>query len=96
VDYVFEWNPDKARRNKKQHGISFEQAIMVFKDPKAISIYDTEHSKGEDRWITLGLSVNHGLVVVCHTFQWISKSVARIRIFSSRKATRRERQQYSE
>ena len=96
MDYVFEWDPDKARRNKKQHGISFEQAAMVFKDPKAISMYDTEHSKGEDRWVTLGLSVNHGLVVVCHTFQWTSKSAARIRIFSSRKATRQERQQYSE
>ena len=96
MDYVFEWDPDKARRNKKQHGISFEQAAAVFKDPNAVSIYDTEHSKGEDRWVTLGLSVDHGLVVVCHTFQWTSKSAARIRIFSSRKATRQERQQYSE
>jgi hypothetical protein len=96
VDYVFEWDPNKARQNKKQHGISFEQAAAVFKDPNAVSIYDTEHSKGEDRWVTLGLSVDHGLVVVCHTFQWTSKSAARIRIFSSRKATRQERQQYSE
>ena len=96
MDYVFEWDPNKARQNKKQHGISFEQAAAVFKDPNAVSIYDTEHSKGEDRWVTLGLSVDHGLVVVCHTFQWTSKSAARIRIFSSRKATRQERQQYSE
>ena len=96
MDYVFEWDPSKAQQNKKKHGISFELAATVFTDPKAISLYDTEHSKDEERWVTLGLSVNHGLVVVCHTFQPISKSAARIRIFSSRKATRRERRQYLE
>jgi uncharacterized DUF497 family protein len=96
VDYIFEWDADKARRNKKKHGISFEQAATVFTDPKAISLYDTEHNKEEDRWVTLGLSVNHGLVIVCHTFQWMGQSAARIRIFSSRKATQCERRQYSE
>jgi uncharacterized DUF497 family protein len=96
VDYLFEWDPDKAKQNKKKHRISFEQAATVFTDPKAISLYDTEHSKDEDRWITLGLSDNHGLAIVCHTFQWIDKSSARIRIFSSRKATTRESRQYSE
>ena len=96
VDFNFEWDPAKAQHNKKKHGLSFEQAATVFTDPKAISLYDTEHCEDEDRWITLGLSANHGLVIVCHTFQWIGKSGARIRIFSSRKATRRESRQYSE
>lgn len=96
MDYIFEWDPDKAQQNRKKHGISFEQAAMVFTDPKAISLYDTEHSKDEDRWVTLGLSVSHGLVIVCHTFQWVGKSAARIRIFSSRKATKRESRQYLE
>jgi len=87
----------RTRPNKiKKHGISFELAATVFTDPKAISLYDPEHSKDEDRWVTLGLSANHGLVVVCHTFQWINKPAARIRIFSSRKATRRESRQYLE
>ena len=59
MDYIFEWDPDKAQQNKKKHGISFEQAATVFTDPNAISLYDTGHSKDEDRWITLGLSENH-------------------------------------
>lgn len=96
MDYTFEWDPDKAQRNKKKHGISFEQAATVFRDPRAISLYDAEHSKGEERWITLGLSADLGLVIVCHTFEWMGASAARIRIFSSRKATQRESRQYSE
>jgi len=96
MDYNFEWDPGKAQQNKEKHGISFEQAATVFNDPQAISLYDTEHSKGEDRWVTLGVSEKHGLIVVCHTFQWISKSEAHVRVFSSRKATKREIRQYSE
>lgn len=96
MDYIFEWDPDKAQQNKKKHGISFDQAATVFTDPMAISIYDTEHSKDEDRWVTLGLSANHGVIIACHTYLRIDESTARIRIFSSRKATKRESQQYSD
>jgi hypothetical protein len=96
VEYTFEWDPDNAQRNKNKHGISFEQAATVFRDPRAISLYDAEHSKGEERWITLGLSADLGLVIVCHTYGWTGTSTARIRIFSSRKATQRESRQYAE
>ncbi len=92
----FEGDPGEAQRNKKKHGIGFEQAAAVFSDPRALSLYDAEHSTNEDRWISLGLSGTSGLVVVCHTFEWIDSSTARIRIFSCRKAIRREQRQYSE
>ena len=95
-EYIFEWDPDKAIRNQEKHGISFEQAATVFRDPRAVSLYDIEHSKREDRWITLGLSASRGLLVVCHTFEWVDPSVARIRIFSCRKATQHESRQYAE
>ena len=75
-EYIFVWDPDKAGRNQKKHRIGFEPAATVFKDPRAISIYDIEHSRQEDRWITLGLSADHGLLVVCHTFEWVDPSVA--------------------
>jgi hypothetical protein len=78
AQYLFEWDPDKATRNRSKHGVGFEQAAAVFKDPQAVSVYDVEHSKREDRWITLGLSADRGLLVVCHTFEWIDPSVARI------------------
>jgi uncharacterized DUF497 family protein len=53
--YQFEWDPIKAQRNLKQHGVSFEHATTVFADPAALSEFDDEHSQDEERWITLGL-----------------------------------------
>jgi hypothetical protein len=96
VEFNFEWDPKKARLNRQKHRVSFEQAATVFRDPRAISLYDEGHSKPEDRWITLGLSEGSGLVAVCHTFEQIDLTTARIRIISGRKATRHEIRQYSE
>ena len=96
MELNFEWDPKKARLNKQRHRISFEQAAGVFRDPRAVSIYDEAHSEPEDRWITLGLSETGGLLVVCHTFRQIDPSTVCIRIISGRKATQREMRQYSE
>ena len=37
MQYNFEWNPDKARRNFTKHGVTFDQATEVFKDPMALT-----------------------------------------------------------
>jgi len=39
VQYDFEWDPDKARRNRRKHRVSFEQGATVFRDPRAASLY---------------------------------------------------------
>lgn len=97
MQYNFEWDPRKNKRNNQKHGVGFEQAATVFRDPKAISIYDGEHSlKEEDRWITLGLSATGGMLVVHHTFEELDANTIRIRLFSSRKATKQEINQYLE
>ena len=96
MNYNFEWDPDKARKNEDKHGVSFENATTAFRDPRALSVYDDEHSATEDRWITLGLSETGAVVVVHHTFDDIDETTIRIRIFSSRKATKSEVEQYSE
>ena len=93
-EYQFEWDPSKAQRNVREHKVTFEEAVEVFSDLDALSQYDTEHSNGEDRWITLGMDQAGRLLVVCHTFQEITKVRARVRIFSARKATRGERRSY--
>jgi hypothetical protein len=49
INYNFEWDPNKARSNQVKHGISFEEAATVFRDPQALSIFDDEHSSNEDR-----------------------------------------------
>ena len=96
MKYNFEWDTNKAKINKYKHGVSFEDACTVLKDPKALTLFDEQHSEYEERWITLGLSFSGRLLVVCHTFKEINKKEAIIRIFSSRKATKREVNEYGE
>ncbi len=72
MEYNFECDPIKAKMNKGKHKVSFEDAATVFKDPRAISIFDTEHSGEQDRWISIGLASNGSLLVVHHTFNQIN------------------------
>jgi uncharacterized protein len=96
AQYNFEWDTEKARVNRAKHDVSFEEAATVFCDPQMLTIKDTEHSEHEERWITVGSSAAGRLLVVCHTFREEQKESAVVRIFSARKATRRERRQYEE
>ncbi|MEQ1628080.1 MAG: BrnT family toxin [Nitrospira sp.] len=91
--YKFEWDPAKARKNVRKHGIAFERAATIFLDSEALSEFDEQHSDHEDRWATLGLDAAGTLLVVCHTFDEIADG-ARVRIISARKATRNEAKQY--
>jgi len=92
--YQFEWDQRKARQNAKKHGVTFERAATVFLDPEALSMFDHEHSKDEDRWITLGLDRTGTLLVVCHTYGEETEESARIRIISARRGARKEAKQY--
>ena len=96
VNYNFEWDPKKAHSNQEKHGVSFEEAATVFLDPMAMTIYDPDHSETEDRWITMGISKNGRLLIVCHTFHKERQESVTLRIFSSRKANKRETQEYGE
>ena len=97
MQYNFEWDLEKNATNRKKHRVIFEQAATVFRDHRMLSLYDDEHSESEeDRWITLGLSAVSGLLVVHHTFEELDADTVKIRIFSSRKATKQEIKQYSE
>jgi uncharacterized DUF497 family protein len=96
MGYDFEWDPNKARLNRRKHGVAFEQAATVFRDPRAMSVFDDAHSGKEDRWITLGIAAIGGLLVVHHTFEHVDTHKVRIRIFSSRRATKSETDQYGE
>ena len=87
----FEWDENKNQTNQKKHGISFEEAKMVFYDEEALVRDDPEHSEEEERFIILGLSNKANLLVVCHCYR-ASETV--IRIISARKATKTESQYY--
>ena len=96
LQYDFEWDPAKERSNRTKNGVGFELAATVFHDPRALTIFDDTHSENEERWVTLGLSSNGRLLVVHHTFREEAASRTKIRIISSRKATRNETRQYGE
>ena len=87
----FEWDAKKAETNQTKHDVSFEEALTVFADPFARIFPDEEHSAEEFREIIIGYSARRQLVLVNFT-----GSDDRVRIFSARKATRRERKDYEE
>lgn len=51
---LFEYDPDKNRKNIEKHGISFKNAARVFFDYDRIELYDEAHSEDEDRYDTIG------------------------------------------
>ena len=85
----FEWDHEKSEKNLKKHGISFEEAETVFDDPLSYTFPDPDHSINEFREITIGLSVKNRLLIVCST-----ERNSKIRIFSSREASQKERKNY--
>ena len=74
----YEWHVRKAAANRAKHGVSQTGA-------------DPDHSAGENRFLTFGVSTRGRLLLVAHTEQGDT-----IRIISAREATRRERTIYEE
>ena len=85
----FDWDHRKAAANLKKHGVSFEEASTVFWDPLAATGADPDHSLGEQRWVTFGISDRGRLLVVAH-----AEAHDRIRIISARPATKIEQKIY--
>ncbi|KPA08778.1 protein containing DUF497 [Candidatus Magnetomorum sp. HK-1] len=96
VNYYFEWDPQKAAINLKKHRVKFEKAATIFKDPRALTIFDDEHSQYEERWVTIGMDNSANLLVVVHTYHEIDQNVSKIRIISAQKAKENEISQYME
>lgn len=93
--YKFEWDPTKAESNAKKHGVTFEKASAVFKDPLALSLFDQEQSDDDEgRWITLGLVDGQHYLVVVHTYRDAHSDTVTIRLISARPATKHEIAQY--
>lgn len=88
----FQWNPAKAALNVRKHGVSFEEARLVFDDACAMVSYDAEHSDREDRFLVLGLSGKLRLLVAAYSEP--GENV--VRIIMARKATAAEETEYEE
>ena len=87
----FEWDENKNRINIEKHGISFEKASSVFQDEESLVIADEEHSDKEERFVLIGFSFKANLLVVCHCYR---EKDTLIRIISTKKADKKERQKY--
>jgi len=90
----FEWDEAKAKTNERKHGVRFDDAILVFADPFAITEQDRIEG-GELRWQTIGLAGGVVLLLVAHTVRDEDEDEI-IRIISARKAARKERKRYDE
>jgi uncharacterized protein len=88
---IFEWEPRKAESNLRKHGVSFSEAATIFNDELSITVYDPDHSREEDRFITIGWSNRGRLIMVSHTDR-----NNHIRIISAREMTQVERKAYEE
>lgn len=91
---LFEWSDAKARTNIRKHGVSFELARSVFKDPRIILLADRVVD-GEQRWQAIGSAEGRILLMVAHTVNDNGED-ERIRIISARKASRQETRIYEE
>ena len=82
---TFKWDKKKATSNFRKHGVSCEEAATVFGDRLSLTVPDPDHSRGEERFIVIGLSALGRLLVVAHKEQSDT-----IRIISAPLATRGE------
>lgn len=86
---AFEWDPNKAAMNFRDHRVKFEDAVGVFSDGYAITIRDDESDPFEQRLVTLGLGIKGRLLAVVYTYRGEN-----IRVISARKAERHEEEEY--
>ncbi len=87
----FEWDPKKAKKNRRKHGVTFEEASSALRDSFSATAYDPDHSENENRFVTFGMSSRGRLLAVAHT-----ERANAVRIISVRPATNSERLIYEE
>jgi hypothetical protein len=85
----FEWHDAKAEANLQAHGVSFDLAKTVFKDPFAVERLDDREDYGEERLVIIGMAEGRVVLFVAYT-----EREERIRIISARRATQNEQDDY--
>ena len=90
---TFEWDEEKNLSNFRKHGVWFEEAQTVWADESSSEFFDPEHSESEARFIRVGYSSVHRLLLVVFCER---KDGDIIRLISARRASRSERQQHEE
>ena len=92
---IFDWDERKNTSNRRKHGVGFELAIQVFRDPLFLMKPDRV-VQGELRWRTIGQIGGRVLLLVAHTVEDENEQEEVIRMISAREATPHERKEYEE
>ena len=87
----FDWDENKHEANIKKHGVDFYEAASVIFKPGSIISYDHQHSDFEERYRAIGFSEQSRILMVCHCYR---NGEVVTRIFSARKATKQEHDDY--
>jgi uncharacterized DUF497 family protein len=94
MEMIFTWDPAKAERNRRSHGVSFEQAQEVFLDPFHIVI-ENDLIDGEQRYMAIGRIGDQTLIALVFMDRSEPDAMV-IRIISARKAVAYEESQYQD
>jgi hypothetical protein len=86
----YEWDQAKAAANLRKHKVDFADAVLALEDPLARTVRDPDAS-GEERYVSMGVDPTGRLLVTI-----FARRKKRIRIISSRRASRAERRHYEE
>ena len=89
----FEWDEPKNKANFKKRGVWFEEAQTAWADARSLEFFDPDHSSDKDRYIRIGHSTKHRILLVVFCERVAGET---IRIISARKASSKERRQYEE
>jgi uncharacterized DUF497 family protein len=90
----FTWDPAKAARNRRNHGVSFQMAQEVFADPNHL-VTENYNLEGEQRYLAIGMTLKLALVVTVFVDR-SDPSEEIIHIISARKAVAYEQSIYEE
>ena len=83
---MFEFDPEKSKRNKAKHGIDFNKAIQLWRDPERVLL--PAKSLDEIRFLLIGKIKSEYWSAI---YTWRE---GKIRIISVRKARKNEKELY--
>ena len=86
----FDWDENKAEPNRRRHGVTFDEARSVAENPLSSRSEDETRSRAEERFKVVGWSSVGRLLMGV-----VSESGVVPRIISARRATKRERDAYT-
>ncbi len=84
----FEWDDNKAASNLREHRVSFEQAAIAYRDPRAVEWIDTREDYDEERCALLGVYGREVLYVA------YTERGDNVRIIMARRAAKHEQDRY--